>query len=262
MRSSIYEGVVLHRRLATSQTGGVAHDFAHHVTMALVFLDEIDELFAVHPLWSTQRWRPVRFSRTDYLGDPTVPLDDAVRAAVYDQLGRRPTGPVAMLANLRTWGWLFNPLSVYYCYDEDGVEVDAIVLEVTSTPWHERHVYVIDGADRRSRFAKEMHVSPFMGMDLDYVLNWTAPGERLRLHLGNRHESTHVFDASIDLERRDATRRSLGDMVWRHPLQTYSVSANIYHQAIHLFVKGAPFLPRARSTASSDTVTTVRSRRP
>jgi len=262
MRSAIYEGVVRHRRHATPETGRVAHAFEHRVTMALLFLDEIDEVVALHPLWTTRRWRPVRFRRADYLGDATVALDESVRDVVADHLGRRPRGRVAMLAHLRTWGWLFNPLSVYYCYDEDGVGIEAVVLEVTSTPWHERHVYVIDGADRRSRFAKEMHVSPFMGMDLDYVMTWSPPDERLRLHLGNRHGAAHVFDAGLELGRRDLTRRSLATMVWRHPFQTYSVSANIYHQAARLFLKGAPFHPRSRSVPSRHVGAAVRSRRP
>ena len=191
-----------------------------------------------------------------------TPLDEAVRTVVHERIGRRLEGPIAVLTNLRTWGWLFSPLSVYYCYDAAGSEIDAVVLEVTSTPWHERHVYVIDGADAHHRFAKEMHVSPFMGMDHDYVVNWTVPNERLTLHLGLRHGSAHDFDAGLDLERRAITRRSMSAVVWRHPLRSYSVSAGIYFQALRLFIKRAPFHPRSKVQTSPDRATPVRSNRP
>lgn len=258
MRSAIYDGVVYHRRHANDHTGGVAHAFEHHVTMPYLFLDELDEFLALHPLWSKRR-RPVHFRRADYLGDSGTSLDSCVRDVVEARLGRRPSGPIAMLAHLRTWGWLFNPLTLYYCYEEDDVGIDAIVLEVTSTPWHERHVYVIDGTDHRARFAKEMHVSPFMAMDLDYVMSWAAPAERLAVHLGSRHNDTPVFDAGFTLSRRPATRGELGRLVWRRPLQTYGVSASIYRHAARLLSKRAPFHARQRPPRANEPATRVHS---
>ncbi len=254
MKSVIYDGVVTHRRRATAETGNVANEFEHRVTMPLVFLDELDDFLALHPLWSKERWHPVRFDRSDYLGDPHTPLDEAVRLAVLQRLGRRPSGQIAMLAHLRTWGWLFNPLTLYYCYSANGNDIDAVVLEVISTPWHERHIYVVDGTELRTRFAKVMHVSPFLGMGLDYVMTWSPPDERLRFHLAARHGDTHVFDAGMVLERRGAARRELGRMLWRRPLQTYGVSGHIYTQAARLLWKRAPFHPRALISSPRDDV--------
>ena len=244
MRSAVYDGVVTHRRHAAPATGDVAHGFSHRVTMAYLFLDEVDEFVARSPWWSTSRWRPVLVRRRDYLGDPDTPLDESVREIVAARLGRRPTGPVAMLGHVRTWGWLFNPLTLFYCYDDGGQGVDAVVLEVTSTPWHERHVYVIDGRDTRTRFTKEMHVSPFMGMDQDYVMRWAPPGERITVHLGNRDGATRLFDAGLTLTRREPTRAALAGFAWRRPFQTYGISADIYRHAVTLLRKGAPFHPR------------------
>lgn len=245
MRSVIYDGVVTHRRRATQETGQVANEFTHHVTMPYIFLDELDEFLALHPLWRSGRWSPVRFSRADYLGDPATPLDEAVRGEVSEQLGIRPNGPIAMLAHLRTWGWLFNPLTLYYCYSPDESTIDAVVLEVISTPWHERHVYVVSGVNLRTRFTKEMHVSPFLGMGLDYVMTWAPPDERLSFHLGARRDDVRVFDAGMVLTRRKATRRELGRFIYRRPLQTYGVSNHIYRQAARLLWKRAPFHRRA-----------------
>jgi uncharacterized protein len=253
MRSAIYTGVVTHRRHPSAATADVTHSFDHRLTMAYLFLDELDEFFAQHPLWSQHHPSPVRFRRRDYLGDPALPLDVAVRDVAQERLGWRPEGPIAMLGQLRTWGWLFNPLTLYYCFDHSGTAIEAVVLEVTSTPWHERHVYVVDAREDSHRFPKEMHVSPFMGMDHDYAMKWSTPDERLMVYLGNRHGDEHLFDAVLTLQRSGSSRGELSRMVWRGALQTYGVSADIYRQAWRLFRKGAKFHPRGTLVASRET---------
>ena len=241
MKSALYEGTLTHRRYATDATGHVAHQFRYATLMPLLFLDEIAEVAALHPRWSAARPNAAWFRRRDYVGDPAVPLDTAVRDAVFASSGRRPAGPIAMLAHVRLWGWLFNPLCVYYCFDDPGENVEQVVLEVRNTPWHERHLYVLDGSSAHHRFAKAMHVSPFLGMDHEYVLSWTPPGEHLSLHLGNRRGRERIFDASLSLRRREISNESLGALVWRHPFTTVGVSAGIYRQALSLWRKKAPY---------------------
>lgn len=245
MISALYEGRLTHKRFATEATGQVAHEFSQRVTMAYLALDEIDQFFAQHPLWSAERRAPVRFDRADHLGDPACALDECVRDLVEGRLGRRPSGRVCVLTNLRTWGWLFNPLSVFYCFDGNE-KLDAVVLEVTSTPWHERTAYVIDATTRSARFAKEMHVSPFLGMDHDYVVTFSAPSDAIHLHLGNRRGEERVFDAGLSLERLGSRRGDLAHLVWRRPAASFAVSAGIYRQALRLWRKGAPFVRRSR----------------
>jgi hypothetical protein len=233
--------MISHRRLATQATANVAHDFRYSTLTPLLFLDELDELAAMHSRWSVTRPNAAWFRRRDYLGDASVSLDTAVRDEVAARSRRRPTGDIAMLGHVRLWGWLFNPLCVYYCFDESGQRVDQILLEVRNTPWHERHLYVLDGASTHHRFAKAMHVSPFLGMDHEYVFTWSVPGDHLSLHLGNRRGEERIFDASLSLTRREITPASMGALVWRRPFQTLSVSAGIYRQALRLWRKKAPF---------------------
>ena len=248
MRSGIYEGFVTHRRHAAGATGNVAHGFRYPLSLPYLFLDELDDVAARHPMWSVHRPNAVWFRRSDYLGDPAVALDTAVRDAAEEHLGRRPPGPIAMLGHLRTWGWLFNPVTFYFCFNPDAMQVDAVVAEVTNTPWHERHVYAVDGgpvdgSPAEHRFAKAMHVSPFLGMDHDYLMSWSMSQERISVRLGTRRGSDRLLDTSLALHRREPTRRELGRLVWRRPLQTYGVSAGIYRQALALARKGAPFHP-------------------
>ena len=116
--------------------------------MVALDLAELDRVMAATPLWSARRWAPVTFRRRDYLDGTDRPLADALGDLVEARLGRRPAGPMRVLTQLRRWGWLFNPLSIYWCDRPDG-RPDAVVLEVTNTPWHERHWYVLDATDPR-----------------------------------------------------------------------------------------------------------------
>jgi DUF1365 family protein len=145
LASCLYEGWVRHRRHAPH-----AHAFRYRIYMLYLDLDELDRVFAGRWLWSVNRRNLAQFRRSDYLGDPTIPLAEAVRARVREALGRAPTGPIRLLTHLRYFGHCFNPVSFYYCYAEDGTTLDTIVAEITNTPWKERHSYVLPvaGAQR------------------------------------------------------------------------------------------------------------------
>lgn len=236
MRSALYEGTVAHHRHTP-----VEHRFSYRVALPFVDLDELDELIGLHPLWSQERHNIVSFWRRDYLADRAGPLKQVVHDIVEEHLGRRPTGPVAMLAHFRTWGWLFNPISLYYCFDPQGHHVEALVAEVTNTPWHERHVYVV-GRPGRHRFAKELHVSPFFDMDMDYELSYAKPGDRLALSMRAVRGDNTLFDAGLRLQRHEADRLALGRLVWNHPFTTLRVSGGIYGQALAPWREGAPFV--------------------
>ncbi len=244
LRSALYEGRVVHHR-----TGPVDHRFAYGVAMVLLDLDEVETVCRLHPLWSAERANAVSFRRADYLGDPSVPLARAVADLVAERTGTRPEGPISVLTHLRTWGWLFNPITTYYCYDPSGGEVTHVVVEVTNTPWHERTAYVLEGAGVH-RAPKAMHVSPFLPMDLTHRFTVPAPGERLVLGVDDERDDEVVFSASLSLARRAVDRRALGRLLWRHPLMTTRVSAGIYRQAAALRAKGVPFHPHPDKLAA------------
>lgn len=236
MNSAIYEGTLRHRRLEPRR-----HTFGYRLAMPYLDLDELEEVFSRHPLWGVDRRNAVSFRRADFLGDPHVPLGVAVRDLVEARTGSRPTGPVHMLAHVRTWGWLFNPIAVYFCFDQSAERVQSLVLDVTNTPWHEHHAYVIDEGAGEHRFTKELHVSPFFGMDQQYRLRVTEPSDRLVVNLASLEGGHVVFDAALTLRRREVSRASLGRVLWRYPLLTLRVSTGIYSQALRLWAKGAPF---------------------
>jgi DUF1365 family protein len=257
LESALYEGTVHHARLDATD-----HSFDYRVLMAYLDLAELPEALDAHPLWSARRPAPVRFRRSDFHGDPDVPLDQAVRDTVEEQIGERPTGPIRLLAHLRTWGWSFNPIAFYFCFAPDGSgEVQSLLAEVTNTPWNERHAYVmpVHGPDVPDpvRFPKALHVSPFMDLDLDHSFSFSAPGaEQLWIRMDDWRDDDRVFAAELGLRRLPLDRPTMGRVLRRHPLPAQRVSAGIYREALKLRWKQAPFrhhpvkVGRDRRTAS------------
>ena len=270
LRSALYEGTVTHRRAEP------AHRFTSRVALPLLFLDEMPALSGLHPLVDLdpsgrgRRWpAAMRFHRGDYLPSDSPTLQDAVRDAVTDG-GGSVRGPVAVLGHLRTWGWLFNPLTLYYCFDPSGSHVEWTVLEVSNTPWHERCRYVV-GPPGEHRFAKVMHVSPFLPAQGTYTLRYSAPTEGLRVGLDveagaapaaypwqdgpSPDRPAPQLAASMVLRRRPLDRAALAHLLWGYPLMTARVSGGIYAQALRLASRRARFHPHperaVRETAAT-----------
>jgi DUF1365 family protein len=240
VKSALYEGWVRHRRFAP-----VPHAFRYRVFLTYLDLAELPQAFAGRRLWSVDRANVAAFRREDYLGDPRLPLDRAVRDLVEARTGARPAGAIRLLTHLRYFGYCFNPVSFYYCFDTADRDVDAVVAEVTNTPWSERHAYVVPRERSRpglvrAQMPKQLHVSPFMEMEIGYDWRLTTPRERLAVHMINRADGRVVFDATMVLARREITGAALARVLVRYPLMTAQVTAAIHWQALRLWWRGAP----------------------
>ena len=244
--SAIYTGSIRHRRLSPAKS------FRHPLTLAYLDLAEVPSLLGGRLL--ARGPGPLRFRRRDYLGPASVPLELAVRNRVCELSGSRPTGPIRLLTQLRSFGVCFNPVSFYYCFGDDGEELHAVLAEVTNTPWGERHSYLL--ADRspraamvRGRFAKQLHVSPFMGMDHVYDARATRPGPTLSVHIESRRGDETAFDATLSLTRRPFDRVAAVQMTVRHPIGALRVLALIYGHAVGLKLAGARVHPHPEAAA-------------
>lgn len=245
--SCIYEGTIRHRRYAVRP-----REFEHRLALAYLDLDELPLL-----LGGRLVRRPpglLRFRRRDYLGDPAVSLADSVRDKVQVSTGTRPTGPIRVLTQLRSFGHCFNPVSFYYCHGPAG-GIDAVVTEVTNTPWRERHAYVMAG-DRsgtqlvRGHFDKRLHVSPFMEMDHVYTARMTSPGPTLSVHIENRRAGALQFDATLALQRSELTQAAATDLLVRYPAATIRVLGLIYLHGLRLKLGGVPSHPHPGGKAA------------
>ena len=161
---------------------------------------------------------------------------------------RGRAGPIRLLTHLRYYGYCFNPVSFYYCFDEQETRVDTILAEITNTPWKERHAYVLPRTPSmngvmRFRFEKAFHVSPFMPMDQRYDWRFSPPGQRLAVHMENTDARGRIFDATMSLTRREITGAALARALLAYPWMTASVATAIHWNALRIWLKGNPYVP-------------------
>jgi uncharacterized protein len=252
LQSAVYSGWVRHRRYQPRH-----HEFRYRLFMMYLDLAELPGLFDPFWCWSARRPALARFQRSDYHGDATVALADAVRTTVAQHTGRQPTGPIRLLTHLRYFGRIFNPVSFYYCFDAAGERVESILAEITNTPWNERHAYVLPvvsgkrtGTVTRFEFDKRFHVSPFWPMDMRYDWRLSDPQAQLNIHMENWRAEQRAFDATMRLERQPLTRGSLRRTLLNHPLMTTKVVSAIYWQALRLWLKRTPFFTHPEKTGT------------
>jgi len=247
MKSCIYEGQVRHRRFSPKR-----HEFSYTLYMMYIDLEELPHVFDRFWLWSVDRFNLASFKRADHFGHPDQPLIEAVREKLYHHTGIRPEGPIRLLTHCRYFGFGFNPVSFYYCYDRDDTRVENIIAELNNTPWGEQYCYVLSEPDnvasergskghKQYKPLKDFHVSPFMPMDIRYDWRFNQPEQRLTVHMQNYTDSGKLFDATLDLEQRPITSSNMARVLLQYPVVTLKVVAGIYYQALRLLMKRIPF---------------------
>lgn len=240
MNSALYCGWVRHRRFTPRR-----HDFRYRMGLLYLDLAEQDQVLGLSRLAGNGRWAAFSFRETDYLPQLTregVSLSEAVRQYVGEALGDAPRGRICLLTQPRSWGLAFNPVSFFYCHGGAG-QLEAILCEVSNTPWRERYHYVlpVNGIGHQHvAVAKAFHVSPFMPPDLEYRMSLGPAGERLGIHMTSWQDGTRVFDASLSLHRRALDRGSLHRYLLAFPWMTGKTLAAIHWQALRLLLKRIP----------------------
>ena len=214
--------------------------------MIFVDLNTIKKTLKRSWIWNVDKPAMISFNRDDYHGAGEGELDSSVRKTIREQIGYEVKGPIRLLTHLRYFGYCFNPVSFYYCFDEDDDNVELVMAEVTNTPWQERHTYIISDKieghnNLTSNMKKDFHVSPFWGMDHDYEWVFTQPQKNLLVNMKNFKDEQKVFDATLTLNRIALNTKNLILETLRFPFLTVRVVFRIHWQAFKLWIKGAQF---------------------
>jgi len=230
--SAIYDGWVMHRRLAPKH-----HAFRYRVFALLLDLDELENLSDRLRLFARNRPGIVSFHDRDH-GDG-VDLRKWLDASLASE-GIVADGPRRVLCYPRLFGYVFNPLSVWFCHRRDG-QLAAIVYEVHNT-YGERHAYVLrvghNDATVRQHCAKDFYVSPFLSMDGAYNFKVRSPRADVMITINEEEGGKPILTATFVGKRKTLTDATLLAMLLRHPLMTVKIIVAIHFEAVRLMWKG------------------------
>ena len=208
-------------------------------------ISKVESLLSDSFLFKVNKPALVSYYRSDYHGDNKLTLDESVRKTVKEKTGTNLEGPIRLLTHLRYFGYCFNPVSFYYCFDKSDKKLEMIMAEVTNTPWNERHCYFITAKKNKSfrqGLKKQFHVSPFWDMEHDYDWYFSDVSDTISVNMINYKDEKKVFDATLSLSvSKKITNLNLFLSVLRFPFSTLMVYLRIHYQAFKLWVKGATF---------------------
>jgi DUF1365 family protein len=252
----------MHHRFAPK-----THRFAYRIFMFALDLDELDALHRQCRLFSCNRTNVYNFSEQDFLPTseplhnperaPVTPKNaPGLKARVLAYLATHDidlTGGRVLLVTLpRVFGYLFNPVSFYFCFDRHGQPV-ASIAEVTNT-FKEMKPFVLGPETRQDSAAattfslrrpKYFYVSPFTDMDVAFDFTLRTPGEQLSVQIDDYDSGQRTLTSVLHGSRRSLSDGRLAWFTLKYPLITLRVIALIHWHALKLYLKNVPWFPKA-----------------
>lgn len=251
LNSCIYRGQVRHRRFSPRK-----NHFTYSLHMLALDVDEVgSELKPLGP-FGYSWFSPMRFCEKDYIKGDLLPLKTRIKNKAYELGGFTNIERVVMLVQVRCFGFYFSPANFYFCYDKNN-DCQSVLVEVSNTPWNQRHYYLIDMqtvADKVTK--KDFHVSPFMDLAMNYHWIIKPPHNdksNLLIHIDNITnkdeglKQVKIFDVSLALKKVELTSRNLLAVWFSMPVMTFKIVTGIYWQAFKLFAKRIPFISHPKS---------------
>lgn len=243
--SSIYFGRVMHKRLKPMR-----HKLDYRVFSIFVDIDRLEEMDAGHRFFGYNRFAPISFHDKDHGPRDGRKLRPWIESILAERGIGLSGGPIRLLCFPRLWGYVFNPLSIYFCYGHDG-HLRAILYEVSNT-FGEWHGYLLE-ADADSgrisqRARKVFHVSPFIEMDCTYRFRLTPPDDRLNILIRQEDSSGEELLLASHVGKREVfSDRAILSAILSHPLMTLKVTAAIHWEALKLWLKGAKYIAKPKT---------------
>ncbi len=236
---ALYTGSVYHERHHP-----FTHRFRYRVFMVWLDIDRLEILDRTLRFFSFGKWNVIGISNHDHAARDGSAIRPWIEQAAHRKQIDLTGGRIFMLAFPRLWGYVFNPLTIYFCYGADGA-LKAILYQVKNT-FGEQHSYLLPvtrekGEKITQQCAKAFHVSPFIGMDCTYKFRLYEPGERLDIAIHQFTPDGKILTATWQGIRRDLTDRMIVKTVLRFPMMTIKIIAGIHREAFSLWRKGATY---------------------
>lgn len=243
IRSCLYVGRVMHHRIRPKR-----HRFVYRLATLLIDIDRLREADRRLWLFSVERFNLFSFRNRDHGPRNGKALRPWVEAEL-ERAGFNPSpARIFLLAMPRFLGYVFNPLSIYFCYDEE--RLFAIVYEVKNT-FGEQHPYVLvvpPQTTTSGRFHqscdKNFYVSPFIQAEANYRFSLKEPDNNLDVRISEYVDAGALLVATMQGQRRPLTDRQLLLQAFLNPFSPQKVVASIHYQALRLWLKGISLQPR------------------
>lgn len=244
--SAIYRGPLYHERFSPTQ-----HRFSYDIAMFWLKLSEVQDLQNQVKGFACDKFAWIRFKRSDYLGDNSIPLQEAVLKRMSELAGTSLNGDVFLFGQMRTLGMYFSPVNFYFLRDAKG-EFTHMLAEVSNTPWNERHHYLVDVKSPNDT-QKAFHVSPFNPMDMTYRWRITPPAQHFALAM-DCHSGNKVFSAGFNLSRQPLNSENLSRVLRAIPSMTIKTMVGIYWHALKLWLKRTPIYDHPKHVGKNNNV--------
>lgn len=239
LESCLYEGSVWHHRMEPQ-----VYRFSHRLFMFYLDLDELDNLASRLRWLSRNHFNVYEFRDRDHLMLSGQTVKENVLEWVRMKAPGLPVKKIKILTQLRTWGYIFNPVSFYFCFDDAGRPLG--VLPEVSNTFREMKPYWL-GTDRlvgeafKDRQIKHFYISPFMEADLELDFNLRIPDERLDLRVDDYRAGKKIFLSALSGRRRELHDGALLRSMILFPFITLQIITMIHWHALRLYLKKIPF---------------------
>lgn len=237
----LYVGKVMHARLKP-----FTHRFNYSVFNLLIDIDRLDEADQLSRLFSVNGRGIVAFKEKDHGAETETGLADFIRGEVKKHNPKLEIDAIKLLCYPRIFGYVFNPISIYYCF-HDG-KIVAMVYEVRNT-FGNKHIYVApveehqkSAAGIRQECGKELHVSPFVDMGMTYFFRVSTLGDALHFRILERDDTGPLLSATLKAAHKDLSSINLAIQLIKVPFLTMKVVLGIHFEALRLWIKGAKLI--------------------
>jgi hypothetical protein len=245
--AALYAGTVMHQRMKP-----FGHRFRYRVFSLMVDIDRLEEANGMSALFSVNRANLVSFLEKDHSGDPGESLRAYANGLLAQAGVAERADRILLVCYPRIFGYVFNPLSVYYAYDRTG-GLKAMIYEVRNT-FGERHTYVCPVTSGellpsgvRQSCDKLFYVSPFVPMAMRYHFRMLPPGRDIRWHILETDAEGPLLAATFSGYQMELTTAALLKLTFRIPFLTIKIVAGIHWEAVKLWLKGASYIPRPKA---------------